>query len=247
MRVHVGHATVFDDHYFLSFSLVLSACGLTDHSSLPAVSLAPRKNLRLLYVTGHLLDSVVLLPRMLLFQLISIYPSDGLGHRFITAGTTVQTVCMSNLLVSVCIIAYFGFFHFSFLAQTDRFPPSLSSTRAYHGCTMAAILLEPLLAPAATASFFSGTDATHYTPTTTYGPMGHSIRMHQQHQAQPYTPSPSTSPPSHTPPTSTTPAFPPPPPPPLPTASPATPQPKSFQHSPAHSAPPAPPPTVPKI
>ena len=93
----------------------------------------------------------------------------------------------------------------------------------------------------------SGTDATQYTPTTTYGPMGHSIRMHQQHQAQPYTPSPSTSPPSHTPPTSTTPAFPPPPPPPLPTASPATPQQKSFQHSPAHSAPPAPPPTVPKI
>ena len=58
----------------------------------------------------------------------------------------------------------------------------------------------------------SGTDATQYTPTTTYGPMGHSIRMRQQHQAQPYTPSPSTSPPSDTPPTSTTPAFPPPPP-----------------------------------
>ena len=91
----------------------------------------------------------------------------------------------------------------------------------------------------------SGTDAAQYTPTTTYGPMGHSIRMHQQHQAHPYTPPPSTSPPSHTPPTSTSPAFPPPPPPPLPTASPTTPQPKSFKHSPTHSAPPAPPPTVP--
>ena len=90
----------------------------------------------------------------------------------------------------------------------------------------------------------------HYTPTTAYGPMGHSIRTHQQHQAHPYTPSPSTSPPSHTPPShtppaTTSPAFPPPPPPPLPTASPTTPQPKSFQHSPTHSAPPAPPATVP--
>ena len=33
----------------------------------------------------------------------------------------------------------------------------------------------------------SGTDAAQYTPTTTYGP---SIRMHQQHQAHPYTPPP---------------------------------------------------------
>ena len=96
----------------------------------------------------------------------------------------------------------------------------------------------------------SNADTAHYTPTTAYGPMGHSIRVHQQHQAHPYTPSPSTSPPSHTPPShtppaTTSPAFPPPPPPPLPTASPTTPQPKSFQHSPTHSAPPAPPATVP--
>ena len=65
----------------------------------------------------------------------------------------------------------------------------------------------------------SSTDAAQYTPTTAYGPMGHSIRMHQQHQAHPYTPPPSTSPPSHTSPPNTSPACPPPPPPPLPTAS----------------------------
>ena len=91
----------------------------------------------------------------------------------------------------------------------------------------------------------SGTETAHYTPTTAYGPMSHSIRMHQQHQAHPYTPPPSTSPPSHTSPPNTSPSFPPPPPPPLPTASPATPQQKSFKHSPTHFAPPAPPPTVP--
>ena len=95
-----------------------------------------------------------------------------------------------------------------------------------------------------------GSDTAHYTPTSAYGPMGHSIRMHQQHQPHPYTPPPSTSPPthtppSHTPPATTSPAFPPPPPPPLPTASPTTPQPKSFQRSPTPSAPPVPPATVP--
>ena len=52
----------------------------------------------------------------------------------------------------------------------------------------------------------SGTDAAQYTPTNTYGFMGHSIRMHQQHQAHPYTPPPSTSPPSHTPPPNTSPS-----------------------------------------
>ena len=78
----------------------------------------------------------------------------------------------------------------------------------------------------------SGTDAAQYTPTNAYGFMGHSIRMHQQHQAHPYTPPPSTSPPSHTPPPNTSPSFPPPPPPPLPTASPATPQQKPLRRVP---------------
>ena len=91
----------------------------------------------------------------------------------------------------------------------------------------------------------SGTDTTHYTPTTACGPMSHSIRMRQQHQAHPYTPPPSTSPTTHTPPSNTSPSFPPPPPPPLPAASPATPQQKPPKHSPTHAAPPAPPPTVP--
>ena len=45
------------------------------------------------------------------------------------------------------------FFHFSFLAQTDRFPPSSSSsTCTHHGRPVAAVLLEPLPTPAATAS-----------------------------------------------------------------------------------------------
>ena len=93
-----------------------------------------------------------------------------------------------------------------------------------------------------------GADNAQYTPTAAYGPVGHSVRMHQHHQHHPYTPPPTTSshtPPSNTPPTTTASAFPPPPPPPLPTASPTTPQPKSFQHSPTHPAPPAPPAAVP--
>ena len=92
----------------------------------------------------------------------------------------------------------------------------------------------------------SGNEAPqYYTPTGTYGPMSHSIRTHQAHQSQPYTPPPSTSPPPHTPPATANQSFPPPQPPPLPTASPTTPTTTSFKHSPSHAAPPAPPPRVP--
>ena len=49
------------------------------------------------------------------------------------------------------------FFHFSFLAQTDRFPPSSSSsTCTHHGRPVATVLLEPLLTSAATAPAYLG-------------------------------------------------------------------------------------------
>ena len=60
---------------------------------------------------------------------------------------------MYSLLISMCIAGCFVSSISAFRAQTDRFPPSSSSsTCPHHGRPMAAILLEPLPVRAATAS-----------------------------------------------------------------------------------------------
>ena len=123
---------------------------------------------------------------------------------------------------------------------------------------MAAILLEPLFAPAAaTSAANTEATATHpptshhtYNPTGTYGPLTHALRTHQAHHSHPYTTPPQHTPPQQTPPSQ--PEFPPPPPPPpLPTADPVTPPPSTYKHSPQPAAAarpgtaPPPPPHVP--